>query len=73
MLRVLDAMPRRSAPSRTTSVDALYLIVRSHERPVSRDEAAPAASISRKLAAFHLDKLADRGLLTCSYAGKRRG
>jgi predicted ArsR family transcriptional regulator len=46
----------------------LYLFVRSQGRPVNRDEAAAAAGISRKLAAFHLDKLVDRGLLTTSFA-----
>jgi predicted ArsR family transcriptional regulator len=46
----------------------LYLFVRAQGRPVSRDEAATATGISRKLAAFHLDKLVDRGLLTHTYA-----
>jgi predicted ArsR family transcriptional regulator len=46
----------------------LYLFVRSGGRPVNRDEAAAATGISRRLAAFHLDKLVDRGLLTSSYA-----
>src|SRR5918995_3572429 len=46
----------------------LYLHVRRAGRPVTRDEAAAATGISRKLAAFHLDKLVDRGLLTSSYA-----
>jgi predicted ArsR family transcriptional regulator len=46
----------------------LYVFVRSHGRPVNRDEAASAVGISRKLAAFHLDKLVERGLLTYSYA-----
>jgi predicted ArsR family transcriptional regulator len=46
----------------------LYVFVRAEGRPVSRDEAATATGISRKLAAFHLDKLVDRGLLTHSYA-----
>ena len=46
----------------------LYVFVRSQGRPVNRDEAASAAGVSRKLAAFHLDKLVDRGLLTSSYA-----
>lgn len=41
----------------------LYEVVRAARRPVSRDEAAAAVGISRKLAAFHLDKLADAGLL----------
>ena len=46
---------------------SLYLFVRSARRPVSRDEAASSAGISRKLAAFHLDKLVDRGLLRFEY------
>lgn len=45
----------------------LYLFVRSARKPVSRDEAAAAVGISRKLAAFHLDKLAERGLLRFDY------
>jgi predicted ArsR family transcriptional regulator len=46
----------------------LYLFIRAAARPVSREEAARDAGISRKLAAFHLDKLVDRGLLTAHYA-----
>ena len=42
----------------------LYDFVRSARRPVTRDDAAAAVGISRKLAAFHLDKLVDAGLLT---------
>ena len=45
----------------------LYQFVRSARRPVGRDEAAGAVGISRNLAAFHLDKLVDRGLLTSSF------
>lgn len=41
----------------------LYAFIRRAERPVTRDEAAAAVGISRKLAAFHLDKLVDAGLL----------
>jgi predicted ArsR family transcriptional regulator len=41
----------------------LYAFVRAARRPVSREEAAAHAGISRKLAAFHLDKLVDVGLL----------
>jgi predicted ArsR family transcriptional regulator len=41
----------------------LYDFARSVRRPVSREEAADAVGISRKLAAFHLDKLVDAGLL----------
>ncbi len=42
--------------------------VRSAHAPVTRDEAAAAAGISRRLAAFHLDQLADAGLLDVDYA-----
>ncbi|KRE28344.1 transcriptional regulator [Mycobacterium sp. Soil538] len=41
----------------------LYDFARAQRRPVSRDEAASAAGISRRLAAFHLDKLVEAGLL----------
>lgn len=41
----------------------LYEFLRVARRPVSRDEAAEAVGVSRKLAAFHLDKLVDAGLL----------
>src|SRR3954468_17615306 len=43
--------------------------------PMTRDEVASAAGISRRLAAFHLDLLADGGLLSIDYAGPagRRG
>jgi predicted ArsR family transcriptional regulator len=47
---------------------SLYLIVRAQGRPVTREEAATVAGVSRKLAAFHLDKLVDRGLLVATYA-----
>ena len=46
----------------------MYLFIRAPARPVSRDEAAQEAGISRKLAAFHLDKLVERGLLEAHYA-----
>jgi predicted ArsR family transcriptional regulator len=39
--------------------------------PVSRDDAARAVGISRPLAAYHLDKLVDDGLLEARY--QRRG
>jgi predicted ArsR family transcriptional regulator len=41
----------------------LYAYVRREGRPVTRDEAAAHAGISRNLAAFHLDKLVAAGLL----------
>src|SRR2546428_1400151 len=45
----------------------LYRYVVARRREVGRDEAARALHISRALAAFHLDKLAERGLLEVSY------
>lgn len=53
----------------------MYLFIRDRGRPVSRDEAAEAAGISRKLAAFHLDRLVDKGLLQAHYVrlSGRRG
>lgn len=46
----------------------VYAAVVGRRRPTSRDEVAEELGISRTLAAFHLDKLADRGLLSVSYA-----
>ena len=45
----------------------MYEFIRHARRPVTRDEAAAAVGISRKLAAFHLDKLVDAGLLTARF------
>jgi predicted ArsR family transcriptional regulator len=45
----------------------MYLFIREQGRPVSRDDAAEAVGISRKLAAFHLDKLTEKGLLEAHY------
>ena len=46
---------------------ALYDHVRHQDHPVTREEAADAAGISRGLAAFHLDKLVNAGLLRARY------
>jgi predicted ArsR family transcriptional regulator len=46
---------------------ALYEWVVAAGRPVSRDEAAAGAGVSRALAAFHLDRLVAAGLLTPEY------
>jgi predicted ArsR family transcriptional regulator len=46
---------------------ALYLFVGLEPREVSRDQAARALRISRGLAAFHLDKLVEAGLLEASF------
>jgi predicted ArsR family transcriptional regulator len=52
----------------------MYAFIRAARHPVTRDEAAASVGISRKLAAFHLDKLVDTGLLRAHYevVGGRR-
>ncbi len=46
---------------------SLYLYVVSSPEPVSRDSAAEALDLSRAVAAFHLDKLAEVGALEVGY------
>jgi predicted ArsR family transcriptional regulator len=46
----------------------LYRFVAAQPGPVTRDQAAAAVGISRKLAAFHLDKLLAAGLLEVAAA-----
>lgn len=46
----------------------LYELVAEQSQPVSREQAAKAVGIGRSLAAYHLDKLTDAGLLRTSYA-----
>jgi predicted ArsR family transcriptional regulator len=46
---------------------AMFDFIRRAGRPVTREEAAANVGISRKLAAFHLDKLVDTGLLRARY------
>lgn len=50
-----------------TSRRALYDYVRRRPHPVTRDDAARATGMTRGLAAFHLDKLVDVGLLEAHY------
>lgn len=45
----------------------LYELVTVSREPISRDEAARELGISRELAAFHLDRLLDAGLLEAEY------
>ncbi|MGW5284659.1 helix-turn-helix transcriptional regulator [Streptomyces collinus] len=45
----------------------MFTFIRRAGRAVTRDEAAASVGISRKLAAFHLDKLVDAGLLRARY------
>jgi predicted ArsR family transcriptional regulator len=51
-----DPFPRR-----------LYGFIRRSREPVNREQAAASVGISRKLAAFHLDKLVEVGLLRASH------
>ncbi len=52
----------------------MYVFIRTARRPVTRDEAAASVGISRKLAAFHLDKLVEAGVLRarCQAVGSIR-
>jgi predicted ArsR family transcriptional regulator len=54
---------------------AMYDFIRTARQPVTREQAAEAVGISRKLAAFHLDKLVAAGLLRSDFepvGGRRR-
>lgn len=46
---------------------ALYEFVRGQRRPVTREQAADAVDVSRNLAAFHLEKLVEVGMLQARY------
>lgn len=46
---------------------ALYQYVTGQTAPVSRDQAAEAMGVGREMAAFHLDRLADQGLLDVAF------
>jgi predicted ArsR family transcriptional regulator len=46
----------------------IYDHVRAHAVPVSRDDVADALEVPRRTAAFHLDRLAEQGLLVVSFA-----
>ncbi len=45
----------------------MFDFIRQERRPVTREEVADSFGISRKLAAFHLDKLVATGLLQAHY------
>lgn len=47
---------------------ALYEFVSRQADPAGRDEAAAAAGVSRTLAAYHLDRMVEDGLLEVSFA-----
>ncbi len=59
----LDVIALLQDPARR----ALYDYISAQGREVSRSEAARAVGVQRTLAAFHLDRLADAGLLDVSY------
>jgi len=59
----IDAIGVLHDPQRRT----IYGYVSRQRHDVSRDEAARAVSISRNLAAFHLDRLVEAGFLEVSY------
>jgi len=67
----LDAVALLTEPTRR----ALYEYVASRSEPVGRDEAAREAGVARSLAAFHLDRMVEAGLLEASFArlSGRRG
>jgi predicted ArsR family transcriptional regulator len=46
---------------------ALYRYVVAQQEPVSRDQAAAGVGVARHVAKFHLDKLAEDGLLVTEY------
>jgi predicted ArsR family transcriptional regulator len=45
----------------------LYLYLRDRHEPVGREEAAQQVGVTARLAAFHLDRMADAGLLEVEY------
>jgi predicted ArsR family transcriptional regulator len=60
----LSALAALADPARR----ALYDYVVSQDHPVSRDDAADALDLKRPTAAFHLERLAEAGLLDVSFA-----
>jgi predicted ArsR family transcriptional regulator len=76
-------MPSEDLAARVAGVAALadpvrrdlYLYVSAQPKPISRDQASDALGIARHTAKFHLDKLAEEGLLDVSFKrlSERRG
>jgi predicted ArsR family transcriptional regulator len=62
-----DPSIRAVAALEDESRRGMYAFIRRARRPVTRDEAATSVGISRKLAAFHLDKLVEAGVLRAGY------
>jgi predicted ArsR family transcriptional regulator len=69
------AVPQRDSGGAWPAIGALseprrreaYDFVVAQDGPVTRDDVSAALSMTRSLAAFHLDKLADAGLLATSF------
>jgi len=68
MVDPLDALAALTDPTRRRAYD----YVSAQGDAVGRDEVANALGIGRTLAAYHLDRLADAGLLSIGY-GRRSG
>ena len=70
-----EGVPQKPRTDRAAAVSAvadptpraLYNLVGSRDAPTSRDDAAAALGISRSTAAFHLDRLAEAGLLAVEF------
>lgn len=60
----LDALGTLAEPTRRR----LYECVVEAKAPLTREAAAEAVGVDRSLAAYHLDKLVEHGLLEASYA-----
>jgi len=77
---IVDGMSDQDATIRAVSALSddsrrrMFEFCRRAGRPISRDEAAAEVGISRKLAAFHLEKLVEAGLLRAHFehAGRLR-
>jgi predicted ArsR family transcriptional regulator len=61
--RQLSAVASLLEPGR----ERLYRYVAARSEPVSRDQAAAALGMTRSMAAFHLDRLVELGLLHAQY------
>ena len=59
----IDGVAALAEPTRRR----LYDLVAARDEPVGRDDAVEALGISRELAAFHLDRLVEAGLLQTEY------
>jgi predicted ArsR family transcriptional regulator len=80
MASPIDRSDREAAVAAVALLDEpnrrrLYEFVTSSPQPVGRDAAAAALGLGRELVAFHLDRLAEAGLLETEFRriGERRG